>query len=163
MPCEKAQLQLDHGKKAACMNKVTKLCLMCGINTTKNYCYVTNVRCVSQVTTELVCGHSVRWTCGVDTDPREITEGHFCRSCVLPDWKRSLNMPPPNDNTRDMFMVDMRANIQTLLSEIDIQEYLDIPNKLDSFMKARMATLTTFYDRMKVDETCEIRSSPPCV
>jgi hypothetical protein len=160
MSCEKAQQQLDHGKKVACKNKVMKLCLMCGINATKIYCYETNARCASQVTIELACGHSVRWKCGVDADPREISE-YLCRGCVLPDWERSLNMPPPTDIAKDMFMLDMNGKIQTLLSECDALENLNFPVNLGSFMKARMASLTAFYDCMKLDEACEIRGSPP--
>ena len=137
-----------------------KVCSICDINKVSAYCYESSARCDKECSAVLACGHSVRWKCARDIDPRLSSEFR-CLGCILPPWERALTQDLPSPPQCEAFLKDMRSRASDVSREFQVEYVLpiDAEDLVNKFFKTRQSILKKYCDQMKL-RAVEVRDPP---
>lgn len=148
--CHEALRQYESGDYKLCRVATRRLCEICNVNTVDVECFRANAKCQTEVVAEKECGHTVKWTCGKDDDPRITNKP--CLYCNVNNWDIAIN----ETIKKEAFckMIDkLQQNVENFFrnsfteSRV-IQLWSDVKLKFESHKNARLNMMKVYKDQL---------------
>ena len=148
LSCNANAAEQRAGKVYVCKNLVQKICQRCNISKVPTECFQVVVHCNSEVSTKLLCGHEVTWTCGSEEDPRQ--NPLDCQPCIYPYWEKFIDSAASVEDNSKLMNKIYYETIKSFGNLAEVKNNVELPlPDLNEHIKSQKLIMKTYFEAAK--------------